>query len=206
MSQTVLKSARTLLRPFAATDSEELLAVFRDADVRRYLLDDSVVAAEWVDDEIAASDERFARIGAGLWSIRLARATAIIGFTGFREFFDPPQLQLLYALLPFHWGCGLATEAAARVVEHAFDDLAFADDQRGDRRTEQGIRPGSGTARYAPQPHDRRRRFRYRLLLPEPRGLDCAAHCAALKRIRRIRLSTAVHLNTHPCTGTLLCR
>lgn len=123
----LLTSRRTELRPFAAADAGEILRVFRDADVRRYLLDDKLVSAEWVDDEIAASDERFERIGAGLWSIRLAGAPAIIGFTGFREFFDPPQLQLLYALLPAHWGRGLATEAAARVCQHAFEDLAFAE-------------------------------------------------------------------------------
>lgn len=121
----VLETRRTLLRPFAESDADALLEVFRDAGVRRYLLDDTVVPASWVASEITASTARFARDGAGLWTIRLHGEPPVVGFAGFREFFDPPQLQLLYGLLPRHWGRGLATEAAARVCEHGFRDLAL---------------------------------------------------------------------------------
>ena len=41
------------------------------------------------------------------------------------EFFDPPELQLLYGLLPAVWGRGLATEAAAAACEFAFDRLGW---------------------------------------------------------------------------------
>jgi ribosomal-protein-alanine N-acetyltransferase len=46
---------------------------------------------------------------------------------GFREFFDPPQLQLLYGLLPEYCGRGLATEVAARICRHAFRELGFTE-------------------------------------------------------------------------------
>ncbi len=118
-------SERTLLQPFAKAEADELLTLFRDPKVRRYLLDDSVVSAEWVRDEIVASDARFARLGVGLWAIRLAGAPGIIGFVGFREFFEPPELQLLYARLPEHWGQGVATEVADAVCGYAFDQLGF---------------------------------------------------------------------------------
>ena len=122
-----MTSKRTILRPFAERDADELLTLFRDPAVRLYLLDDSLVSAEWVHDEIVASDARFANSGTGLWSIRLANDVSIIGFVGFREFFDPPQLQLLYGLLPGHWGRGLATEVAATVCDHAFRELGFSE-------------------------------------------------------------------------------
>lgn len=99
--------------------------MFRDPGVRRYLLDDGLVSAEWVRDEIVASERRFAQAGTGLWSIRTEDDPRIVGFVGFREFFDPPQLQLLYGLLPGCWGRGLATEAAARICELAFEELGF---------------------------------------------------------------------------------
>ncbi len=95
--------------------------------MRQYLLDDSVVSREWVRDEIVASDGRFAKLGAGLWAVRLAGEPGIIGFVGFREFFEPPQLQLLYALLPEHSGQGVATEVADAVCGHAFDKLGFTE-------------------------------------------------------------------------------
>lgn len=122
-SATDLKSRRTLLSPFAVDDREQLLAVFLHADVRRFLLDGSLVSREWVQSEIAASTERFGESGSGLWAVRLKEQLPIIGFTGFREFFEPPQLQLLYGLLPEYWGQGLATEAAAAVCDHAFQTL-----------------------------------------------------------------------------------
>lgn len=119
-------SSRIDLQPVTSADAEELFAIFRDAAVRRYLLDDREVSEEWVRAEIAASAERFASIGVGLWAIRLRATARIIGFVGFREFFDPPQLQLLYALLPQFWKQGLATEAATVACAYAFDELGFA--------------------------------------------------------------------------------
>ena len=118
-------TARAVLLPFADADTDELLAVFREPMVRRYLLDDDVVPVDWVSAEIAASGQRFERDGTGLWAIRLAGRPDIIGFAGFREFFNPSQLQLLYGLLPQYWGQGLATEAAAAVCTHAFRALGL---------------------------------------------------------------------------------
>lgn len=77
-------------------------------------------------DEIAGSDARFGVSGAGLWSARLRHAPRIIGFAGFRPFFEPPQLQLLYGLLPEYQGRGLATEAARAMCGYAFRRLGFS--------------------------------------------------------------------------------
>lgn len=120
-----LYSTRAILRPFDEGDAAELLALFRDPAVRRYLLDDSLVSSEWVVDEIRSSNERFAQSGTGLWSISLKEEAQIAGFVGFRDFFDPPQRQLLYGLLPGYWGRGLATEVAARICAEAFTTLGL---------------------------------------------------------------------------------
>lgn len=121
-----MRSARLVCRPIEASDVAELLALFRYPSVRRYLLDDELVSEEWVREEIAASAERFATTGAGIWAVRLRGAESpIIGFVGFREFFDPPRLQLLYGLHPEYRGRGFATEAARGICDHAFVDLGF---------------------------------------------------------------------------------
>lgn len=121
----LIESPRLVMRPVKEDEAEALREVFRDPAVRRYLLDDSLVPLEWVRDEIASSRERFATLGAGLWGIRLVDTTALMGFVGFRHFFEPPRLQLLYGLLPAHWGRGLAVEAAGRICDHAFRVLGF---------------------------------------------------------------------------------
>ncbi|HET9950107.1 MAG TPA: GNAT family N-acetyltransferase, partial [Longimicrobiales bacterium] len=84
-----------MLLPFAAGDLDELHALFTHPDVRRWLLDDEIVSPEWVAAEIAASGERFAAGGLGLWTVRERAGDALVGFVGFRPFFDPPELQLL---------------------------------------------------------------------------------------------------------------
>ena len=100
---------------------------FRDADVRRYLLDGKSVSAEWVTAEIRASERRFGSGGGGLWALRPRSDPTVIGFVGFRAFFEPPEPQLLYGLLPAYWGQGLATEAAAAACRFAFETLGWTE-------------------------------------------------------------------------------
>ena len=120
-----IETERLLLVPFEPRDLDALFALFTDPAVRRFLLDGGIVEREWVVEEIAASTTRFATDGCGLWTIRRRASPGIVGMTGFRPFFEPPELQLIYGLLPEHWGCGLATEASGAVVRHALDVLGL---------------------------------------------------------------------------------
>ena len=124
-TERTLETARTWLVPFGPGDAVRLHEIFRHPDVRRYLLDGELVSLEWVSDEIDASRRSFEREGWGLWTVRPGPAREIAGFAGFRPFFDPPEVQLLYGLHPDWWGRGLATEAASAVVSYAFDVLGF---------------------------------------------------------------------------------
>lgn len=121
----MLRTPRARLDPFSESDRQALTALFRDPAVRRYLLDDQLVDELWVEEEISDSHERFGAASAGLWCVRLEGGPEIVGFVGFRPFFDPPQLQLLYGLLPSAWGRGLATEVARAVADYAFGVLDF---------------------------------------------------------------------------------
>lgn len=118
-------TARLDLAPIGMPDAGSLLQVFRDPDVRRYLLDGKSVSADWVTAEIRASEQRFGSGGGGLWALRPRSEPSVIGFVGFREFFEPPEPQLLYGLLPAFWGRGLATEAATAACRFAFDTLGW---------------------------------------------------------------------------------
>ena len=120
-----LDTPRLELRPFRAPDAEALHALFSDAEVRRGLLDDEIVSREWVDQEVAQSEARFAGGGCGLWTLREPRAEALLGFVGFRHFWNPPELELVYGLHPRAWGRGYATEGCHAVMGYAFDTLGF---------------------------------------------------------------------------------
>lgn len=126
-----LRTPRLLLVPVDVADIEGLLDFFNLPDVGRYLLDGASVSREWVREEVRESRRRFAGEGIGLWKVETgpqagaapddASPGGIEGIVGFRPFFDPPELQLLYALHPSIQGRGIATEAARAAIDYAID-------------------------------------------------------------------------------------
>ncbi|MDH3599222.1 MAG: GNAT family N-acetyltransferase [Candidatus Tectomicrobia bacterium] len=116
----IVKTARLVLRPVHSLEAAELHALLVNEEVRRYLTDGAIVSREWVEGVIRDSDASFTERGLGLWSAREHGTTSIIGLTGFRDFYDPPVFELLYALRPSHWRRGFATEMAQAAIDHAF--------------------------------------------------------------------------------------
>lgn len=117
-----LQTQRLELSPFAMADAPELLALFREKHVRRYLLDDRLVDQAWIDREVAASEDRFRAGDFGIFAARLKGQRAIVGFAGFRSFGAPPHAELMYGLDETYVGKGLALEMTRAVVDAAFRD------------------------------------------------------------------------------------
>ena len=123
-----ITTTRIVLSPFAETHVDSLLELFRDPHVRRYLLDDSLVDRAWVKEEVRTSRERFEAGSLGLYAAHLHEAPdALVGFAGFRPFYEPPVLQLVYGIAPAYVGRGLATEMARSVIDVAFNERGFRD-------------------------------------------------------------------------------
>jgi RimJ/RimL family protein N-acetyltransferase len=117
----ILRSERLELTPIAEGDREPLLALLRLEPVRHYLLDGHVPDAAWIASVVANSRDDFARRGLGLWAARRPGDPSLVGLVGFRDFYDPPVEELLFALHPDAWGQGLAPEmarAASRTPSH----------------------------------------------------------------------------------------
>ena len=119
-SAHLITTERCELRPLRPEDAGEIHGLLLEELVRRYLLDGERVSRDWVDAVIADSNAAFAAHGLGLWAARERGAAAILGFTGYRDFYEPPVLELLYALAPGYWGRGLATEIAHAAVDAGF--------------------------------------------------------------------------------------
>jgi RimJ/RimL family protein N-acetyltransferase len=118
--QRRIETARLVLHPVRSDEVTELHTFLVHKDVRRYLTDGVAVSREWVDGLIRDSDAAFAARGLGLWAARERGQSPIIGLTGFRDFYSPPVLELLYALRSSHWHRGFATEMARAVIDYAF--------------------------------------------------------------------------------------
>ncbi|MBL8135802.1 MAG: GNAT family N-acetyltransferase [Acidobacteria bacterium] len=117
-----LTTARLTLRPFTNADLDAVHALWTDADMRRYLCDNRIVAMDesraWLD----ASTIGFAERRFGLWGVHARTDGARIGFCGCREW-PTGEPELMYGLLRTWWGRGLATEAATAVLDHVFETL-----------------------------------------------------------------------------------
>ena len=123
-----LRTPRLSLRPLSAADLAAMHAISTDPVVRRFLWDDRVVPEEECAELLAESRCRFDESGAGLFGVALRQDPAqLIGYAGLWAMGDPPELELLYALLPAHAGRGLATEAARAVMAYGAQRLGLTE-------------------------------------------------------------------------------
>jgi ribosomal-protein-alanine N-acetyltransferase len=125
MASHLIETDRLRLRPLVVDDVDALHRLLTEPGVRRYLLDDEVIARERTASFVDASIASFEAHGYGLWAIAPKDGAAIFGFCGFWRFHEPPRLELLYGLGEAHWHGGLATEAATAMIRHGFDALSF---------------------------------------------------------------------------------
>jgi len=123
--KSVLETGRLTLVPFAK-DLALLHDTFTNPFVREYLWDDETISPEQTSDILDTNLQAFDNESWGLWKILLKKDRAYVGFAGLWIFFEETQPQLLYGLLPESTGRGYATEAAAAVVDYAFDQLGFS--------------------------------------------------------------------------------
>lgn len=122
MLPPVIKTKRLRLTPVTSQDIALLVRHWSDKAVRQYLWGDAPVDMEAVSQVVHTSDSDFGLHGHGLWALR-TEDNSLVGVCGLRGNKDLEWPELLYSLKPRYWGKGLAKEAAAGVLQHAFDSL-----------------------------------------------------------------------------------
>lgn len=121
----ILESTRLHLQPFAKPDIERLHAFWTEPGVRKYLWDDVVISREQVADIVANSIHDFVANGLGHWVITFKGESELVGWAGLRHFGAPPEVEILYGIVPQYWGRGLAVEAALTVLRYGFETLGL---------------------------------------------------------------------------------
>lgn len=125
MSLVEFSSQRLSLLPFTSEDTPVFHQINIDPFVRQYLWDDEIISPALAADLMLQNEKHFVEDQFGLWKILLKDTDTLIGYTGLWYFFDEPQPQLIYALLPAFTGQGYAKEAAEQVVRYTFSQLSF---------------------------------------------------------------------------------
>jgi ribosomal-protein-alanine N-acetyltransferase len=121
-----LQTERLCLRRVRDADLDALHALWTDPGVRRFLWDDLVITRERADEALQAALRNEAERGFGLWTLQLRQgdgrdgADGVMGFCGFAPMEDRAEIELLYGVLPEHWGQGLAVEASRAALDELF--------------------------------------------------------------------------------------
>jgi RimJ/RimL family protein N-acetyltransferase len=114
-------TARLELRRPAEADADAILRIHRDPLACEHNPSDMITVRPEAVDRCRRWRAHWQRHGFGYWVVRRRGAERVIGFCGLKlmRLHDAPVLNLFYRLEPAAWGAGLASEAAAAVVEAA---------------------------------------------------------------------------------------
>ncbi len=125
MTQFILNTDRLHLSPFSIKQHASLHQLFTHPFIREFLWDDVIISPQETRKILEQNEQFFNKYSWGLWQLKLEHAAPPIGFVGLWPFFEQPQPQLLYGLLPDYTGQGLATEAAKKILAYAAKQLDF---------------------------------------------------------------------------------
>lgn len=121
-SNVYLESERVIVREWRLDEVEGMHRWYGDQTVRKFL---SFGADSWEESEkylresVVPSQSHNPRIEFYL-AVELRDSGRTIGDVGF-EWIEPGVAEIGYFLEPSYWGHGYATEAAARVIQYAFE-------------------------------------------------------------------------------------
>jgi RimJ/RimL family protein N-acetyltransferase len=121
----LIHTDRLTLRPWTEQDIDALYNIWTDAGVRRHLFDDIVISRERAAELVASHLKTVASHGIGFWALQIYPTNEMIGFCGFAFPEDSAEPELMYGLLPKHWGRGFATEAARAALDYIWTSTAF---------------------------------------------------------------------------------
>jgi RimJ/RimL family protein N-acetyltransferase len=120
-----LETARFLLRPLISTDADWLAQLFVDPQVNRFLWDGPSAPEHARRTAEAVVSQDLMRSQFGYWAIQDRVTGGIHGWaelSKLRPWSGPSdEIAISYVLGQASWGRGIATEAAARLLRHAFE-------------------------------------------------------------------------------------
>jgi RimJ/RimL family protein N-acetyltransferase len=135
-----MKSARLLYTPVVSDTVQEFTRLLHDPHIRRYLLDGAIVSSSWCEERILESVRSFQQRRIGIWLVREAISSELVGFCGFLQIIpDHPEPQLVYALHERFTGCGYCDGDGSDGDQGRSRGCAFHDDLRERRRMQRRI-------------------------------------------------------------------
>jgi RimJ/RimL family protein N-acetyltransferase len=120
---TEIETARLHLRPLTLQDLENLAQIYGDPEVMRYRLHPEPATRAQTQESLTQMIAHWQRYGFGRWATIEKATQTLIGHCGLEILTGTPEVEVNYLLDRPHWGKGLATEAAQKLVRYGFETL-----------------------------------------------------------------------------------
>ena len=123
-SLVIIETERLIIRQLTEGDVAPLSTIVANPEVMRYSVR-GVMSVEQTHEFVDQCKLGYVSQGFGLWGLELRGSSELLGFAGLGldKIDGAERTEMGYRLAPAYWGDGLATEAAAGVVEYGFTEL-----------------------------------------------------------------------------------
>lgn len=117
----MLETERLFLRPLRESDGDAIFAMRSDAEVMRFIREPQDRAE--TDDWIQLVSSRWEKDRIGFCALIEKQSGKFLGWCGIWRLKETNELEVGYAIAKQFWNRGFASEAAARIIEYAFENL-----------------------------------------------------------------------------------
>lgn len=123
----ILQTERLILRHFTTGDLEDLFALYRDPQVRRYFPEGILTYEETREELEFFLHGHPERPELGLWATVFRDTGRFVGRCGLLPWTidGRPEVEIAYLIDKAYWGQGLGTEAAAGIRNYALESLGL---------------------------------------------------------------------------------
>jgi RimJ/RimL family protein N-acetyltransferase len=124
----ILETERLRLRHLEPADLDDLYALYRDPEMRRYFPDGTLTLEETREELEWFMNGHPRRPELGLWATVDKASGRFLGRCGLLmwQIDGREEVEVAYLIDKRYWGRGLATEAAAAIRDHAFETLGLS--------------------------------------------------------------------------------
>lgn len=121
----ILETERLLLRRLLPEDLDDLFALYRDPEIRRYFPEGTLTYEETQEELEWFLDGHPEHPELGLWATIYKETNQFIGRCGLLPWTidDQYEVEVAYMIAKAYWRQGLATEAARAIRDYGFEQL-----------------------------------------------------------------------------------
>lgn len=121
----ILETDRLILRHLLPDDLDQLFALYRDPEIRRYFPEGTLTYAETKEELEWFLNGHPDHPELGLWATIHKPTDQFIGRCGLLPWTieERAEVEVAYLLAKDYWGQGLATEAARAIAQYGFEQL-----------------------------------------------------------------------------------